>query len=669
MKTRKKKLFASALSVLLVLAMVLGNIGTVQAQADVTNTETDKPTKTAAWVTGEEENTAEVTIQYKAKADYKTVTSYTEADIVLVIDTSGSMGYDEKGNETNIATENQRITKAKAAAKNFVESILDSTGKVRIAVVSYAGTASTKIGLTAYSGKADILTAIDSLSADGGTNIQAGIKTAEDILYPTTTNNHQKYIIVLSDGEPTYSYKATAFDSTKTTLFYGTDGTDKYSKSVKLLSEFTYTTKILWNTVDASIGLGYSYSLDYQSYTLTQGRGKNEKSLTVSDNGLPTISEAYLAKNKGATIFSIQYANDGAAATYVMKNIASTYTETDAAGVTTTSARYYAPDVDFPISTVFAMISSEVTNMITTKAIVTDTVPAYFSVVANSEAVTVAGTTETSPSVVLTGNTDGTTTIVWTESSFDDTESIYTLKYQIKLDKTKLTASDYKAGGTVATNAGAKLVWQSGTTETQVCTFTDPTLSLKSYAYSVITRTEQADGTYKEATVKEGYAFKGDRVDYTVAAATTGYTSDKTVGNYSLTISSTETNADANKVVITYNLQEFTVRFFDDTAANSGTQIGSDQTVKYNQSATAPADPTKEGHKFNGWDKAYNNITANTDVYATYNINRYTVTYNVKVDGTLVKTSSETVDWNTSLASLTKPDYKFKKPENTAENT
>ena len=44
------------------------------------------------------------------------------------------------------------------------------------------------------------------MQANGGTNIQAGLRKAAGML---TDSSREQFIIVLSDGEPTYSYKGT----------------------------------------------------------------------------------------------------------------------------------------------------------------------------------------------------------------------------------------------------------------------------------------------------------------------------------------------------------------------------------------------------------------------------------------------------------------------------
>ena len=52
------------------------------------------------------------------------------------------------------------------------------------------------------------------------------------------------------------------------------------------------------------------------------------------------------------------------------------------------------------------------------------------------------------------------------------------------------------------------------------------------------------------------------------------------------------------------------------------------ETVERGKAATAPTAPTREGYTFDGWDKAFDNITAPLTVQAKYTINRYAITFN-----------------------------------------
>ena len=61
------------------------------------------------------------------------------------------------------------------------------------------------------------------------------------------------------------------------------------------------------------------------------------------------------------------------------------------------------------------------------------------------------------------------------------------------------------------------------------------------------------------------------------------------------------------------------------------------QEVQYGGDAEAPADPTRVGYTFTGWDKAFTNITADLVVTAQYEINTYTVTFK-DWNGTVLKT-------------------------------
>lgn len=114
----------------------------------------------------------------------------TTSDIVLVIDTSGSMN------------DYGRMAAAKAAANKFVDELLPSDN-TRIGVVSFASEARTRQALT--NNATNLHAAINALSATGGTHTQAGVKQAQALLANSDADN--KHIVLLSDGEPTYSYQ------------------------------------------------------------------------------------------------------------------------------------------------------------------------------------------------------------------------------------------------------------------------------------------------------------------------------------------------------------------------------------------------------------------------------------------------------------------------------
>ena len=93
------------------------------------------------------------------------------------------------------------------------------------------------------------------------------------------------------------------------------------------------------------------------------------------------------------------------------------------------------------------------------------------------------------------------------------------------------------------------------------------------------------------------------------------------------------TNITADLVVTAqYEINTYTVTFKD----WDGTVLKT-QEVQHGGAATAPANPTREGYTFTGWDKAFTNITADLVVTAQYEINTYTVTFK-DWDGTVLKT-------------------------------
>jgi len=122
-------------------------------------------------------------------------------EVVLVIDRSGSMGF-EIGNTNTFP-----IDFAKDAAIDFVQNFFDNnpTGQNRVAIVSYSSDSTIDYPLSGSADEQDIIDAINDLNANGGTNIAAGMNTAENHLDAQGTFNcaSERSIILLTDGVAT----------------------------------------------------------------------------------------------------------------------------------------------------------------------------------------------------------------------------------------------------------------------------------------------------------------------------------------------------------------------------------------------------------------------------------------------------------------------------------
>lgn len=216
----------------------------------------------------------------------------TASDVVLVIDRSGSMD------------DSSRMKNAKAAAQKFVDNLLLKDSATKIGVVTFDKTAAVKSELVGADKKADLTTVIKNITvSDEGTNIQAGLNKARTMLDKSTAQN--KVIVLLSDGAPTYSYKASNASE------YSWPN-NKYNFT---LSNFDYSTKNI-------LGSGGDYSLKYKNWGMTYDETYSVKGYKVSDNGIAALSEAKLARDSGIGIYSIglEVGNDDNAK-YVLNNV------------------------------------------------------------------------------------------------------------------------------------------------------------------------------------------------------------------------------------------------------------------------------------------------------------------------------------------------------------
>lgn len=307
------KKWKQALALVLALVMALSLVALPSfAEGEETGggTETTQPVwpaegsikldKDAKAVEGHE-NLWEVTLGIQGK-NYKTT-----SDVVLVIDCSGSM------------KEGSKLTNTRKAAKAFGDKLLTENSSTRIAIVTFIDEATAHNNGHFYTASelSAFETAVDEATyANGGTNQQAGIHVAQQLLDSSPAGN-LKNIVILSDGEPTYSYRLTG-TAGWTGCYIDWRGGHQWR-------DWVSGGKVDSSTISVT---GCSYELVGTGYAKTSGKYEpgeinlaitceHGKSRTVNsyslDHSVATIWEANQAKAAGTTIFSValQAGTDG----------------------------------------------------------------------------------------------------------------------------------------------------------------------------------------------------------------------------------------------------------------------------------------------------------------------------------------------------------------------
>ena len=184
-------------------------------------------------------NTYQIDLEVKT-TQTTTTTPPGAAATVLVLDTSGSMAYCAECGQENyhasgcehyqerdwdnwfpdnsVKTEETRLAAAKTAATNFLDSYEGDTAGVGryVSLVSFAGSASVKCDwqdVSTTAGYNAVVQAIRNLSANGGTNLDAGLKNAANQFTKSAVSGiskDSKNVIALTDGIPTYYGKNTS---------------------------------------------------------------------------------------------------------------------------------------------------------------------------------------------------------------------------------------------------------------------------------------------------------------------------------------------------------------------------------------------------------------------------------------------------------------------------
>ena len=173
----------------------------------VTNTVVTAP-EHRKYIKANNDGTYDLSLNVTGTQSSSSQTTVSPADIVVVFDTSGSMS-NGMGSQT-------RLQVAKAAVNSMAEQLLTAENKaagkdknIQMALVSFSTTAGTVSNFTDTA--AGITSTVNGLRADGGTNWEAALKRANTLLASSNRKDVKKYIVFMSDGDPTYRDSANGY--------------------------------------------------------------------------------------------------------------------------------------------------------------------------------------------------------------------------------------------------------------------------------------------------------------------------------------------------------------------------------------------------------------------------------------------------------------------------
>ncbi len=251
-----KQTFKRLTSVILTLAMVITLLPTAVfaapsgSLADISEDSTPDNGVELIKSVSYDAATGKVTTTIEAYTTGKVTSSSTTkpTDIILVLDTSGSMAYSFAGSDND---SNERINSLKSAVENFIiktaENNKDADDKHSIAVVTFASNANVLADFTTVdvdtSGNPDTATAalinsVKGLNANGATAVDYGLTEASELLTDRAAEDNgayaerEKVVIVFTDGDPTHSSNydtVVAHDAVNAALLIKSTGATVYT--------------------------------------------------------------------------------------------------------------------------------------------------------------------------------------------------------------------------------------------------------------------------------------------------------------------------------------------------------------------------------------------------------------------------------------------------------
>ncbi len=382
----KEKLRKNTIWIFLMVLAVVGSIFAITAQDNAGKIEISKTA--TKMITSDSNNnlvygrTAKVELNVKANPYKTSTTTDGKLDIVLVLDGSGSMNnlLESKPREDG-EDEKTRLDSAKEAANNLITGLMDSTGNVKMGFVEYGTDVRDTQSLTDNK-----LTAQNFINnkydADGGTNLQAAIEKANQILKNGKRKDAKQIVIILTDGIPTL-YKANE-------KLYGNGKEDR------------------------AVVCSYPRNWDGSTRCYSWDETKNKPS-DAAKTELDTL------KNDNATsdVYTITFGNESEAATTLAK--------INPEQIGTNLYRNYTALNAQELKETFKKIIEETVGRIGNDSVLTDIIPAGFKLTDESK------TNLKSKGITVEEESDGTTTLTWNIGMIDADKN-YNLSYEVVAD-------------------------------------------------------------------------------------------------------------------------------------------------------------------------------------------------------------------------------------------
>ena len=486
---RKKKMrefLGLGLTICMTMALSLHGVQTVNAFAKSAQNPGEVVIDKTATIVDEKDDTYKVNLEIDSK---DVVSTEGTADIVLVVDTSGSMDGD-------------RITKAKEAAKKFVDELVVPGGNNRISIITYASEPTVISGFS--NDKEELSNKIDTMYAAGTTHTQGGIYEARLLLDRDSRANVKKCIVLIGDGDANECYQAIGFSDDKLEVIHNDDGTHVINK---LADPDIYDYSEIWE---------WNYDIDAKKQCPICNKEITQTISGSSSYSNAAINEANTAKStiNSLCIYSIGINLYGSAEK--MLN-------------TIQNSGYYNIKDASELEPLLQTIAAQISKSAGTSAVVEDVLGDDFTMV--------DGTMTTS--IGTADYDEANKTINWNIGSIEEKDSI-TLSYEVKLNDTA------KKPGKYDTNKYAKLSYVDYQGNAVTSDFPIPTVYIGVYRDVTIKYVEE--GTNKEliksTTIKDQAV--GDSIDVKSYI--------KTIEGYDLKDIGTETlvvNEDATKNVVT----------------------------------------------------------------------------------------------------------------------